>query len=986
MPIVAILGGDIIAPCHLEPATDVVHKTLEWSRLDLKPRFVHVRRDGVELLINQNPSYVGRTSVSTNNLKHGDVSLKLSKVRLTDAGTYRCHIPELGTSVVKLIVGALSSPVVIIAQIDKASSTAVLQCESKGWYPEPEVFWLDGEGTLLSAGPTETVRGPDDLYTVSSRVTVEKRYSNSFTCRVQQKNIKQTRETEIQILDNKMYHDNGPRDGTAETDELVDEPKKREDQLKEKLKEKEEEQNDIRYLISVLEEKKKELENSRDKLKLQIEEVEKKMKKNEKEINSLKNVFHWDKDDKMNKLLENSKMFRVKDKRSLKPQLSFSSSVVIFYRTVGLLLLTRYSEGQFKVVGPPEPIATIAGDDIILPCHLNPAKEAVSMTVEWTRPDLTPRYVHVRRGGEDLLVGQNLMYEGRTSMFINKLKHGDTSLRLSNVKLSDAGKYRCFFPDYNRDAFVELVVGAVSSPVIVSINRASTGLVLQCESKGWYPEPEVFWLDAEGNLLSAGPTETVRGPDDLYTVSRRLTVEKSDTFTCRVQQKNITQTRETEIQILDNKMHHDNEPEDGTAETDKLVEELKKMEDQLKEKLKEKEEEQNDIRDVISVLEENKKELENSRDKLKSQIEEVEKKMKKSQFRVVGPPQPIVAALGDDIILPCHLKPAVDASEMTIEWSRPDLDPRFVLVWRDGVKLENKQHPSYNGRTSLFNDELKYGDVSLKLSKVKLSDEGKYRCFIPTSFKESTVELVVGVVSFIVIRLARTDEDKVGTGLVLQCESKGWYPEPEVFWLDPEGSLLSAGPTETVRGPDDLYTVSRRLTVEKSDNFICRVQQKNITQTRETHFYVPDKKHDGCRTGEREELINGTTKQEPMELQPKDIIDRLSVVMKKIKEQQEEVEKEKMEIEKSIELLGGFFGFWLSDGKKKKELEDKKTKWEKLLQSIKETEGVIVEINTQLEETKGRRDEIQLEKEEETNKNTEAAPLTLCPDTKPDES
>lgn len=114
------------------------------------------------------------------------------------------------------------------------------------------------------------------------------------------------------------------------------------------------------------------------------------------------------------------------------------------------------------------------------------------------------------------------------------------------------------------------------------------------------------------------------------------------------------------------------------------------------------------------------------------------------QFRVVGPPQPIVAALGDDIILPCHLKPAVDASEMTIEWSRPDLDPRFVLVWRDGVKLENKQHPSYNGRTSLFNDELKYGDVSLKLSKVKLSDEGKYRCFIPTSFKESTVELVVG--------------------------------------------------------------------------------------------------------------------------------------------------------------------------------------------------------------------------------------------------
>lgn len=83
--------------------------------------------------------------------------------------------------------------------------------------------------------------------------------------------------------------------------------------------------------------------------------------------------------------------------------------------------------------------------------------------------------------------------------------------------------------------------------------------------------------------------------------------------------------------------------------------------------------------------------------------------------------------------------------------------------------------------------------------------------------------------------------------MVLQCEAKGWYPEPEVFWLDGEGNLLSAGPPETVRGPDDLYTVSRRLTVEKSDSFTCRVQQKNIKQTRETHFNVPGRRVDLVR-------------------------------------------------------------------------------------------------------------------------------------------
>ncbi|XP_030609926.1 selection and upkeep of intraepithelial T-cells protein 2-like [Archocentrus centrarchus] len=77
----------------------------------------------------------------------------------------------------------------------------MLDFESAGWYPEPELLWLDGEGNLLPAGPTETLRGPDDLYTVSSRVTVEKRHSNNITCRVQQKNINQSRETHIHVPD-----------------------------------------------------------------------------------------------------------------------------------------------------------------------------------------------------------------------------------------------------------------------------------------------------------------------------------------------------------------------------------------------------------------------------------------------------------------------------------------------------------------------------------------------------------------------------------------------------------------------------------------------------------------------------------------------------------------------------------------------------------------------------------------------------------------
>ncbi|XP_044197945.1 histone-lysine N-methyltransferase, H3 lysine-79 specific-like isoform X2 [Thunnus albacares] len=114
----------------------------------------------------------------------------------------------------------------------------------------------------------------------------------------------------------------------------------------------------------------------------------------------------------------------------------------------------------------------------------------------------------------------------------------------------------------------------------------------------------------------------------------------------------------------------------------------------------------------------------------------------KCESQVIGPSQPIVATVGDDVIFPCHLQSAMNAFDMTVEWARRDLNPRFVFVWRDGVELQSKKNPSYEGRTSVFTEEQKHGNLSLKLSKVKPSDEGTYRCFVP-QLGESSVRLVV---------------------------------------------------------------------------------------------------------------------------------------------------------------------------------------------------------------------------------------------------
>uniref|UniRef100_A0A667Z2C9 Ig-like domain-containing protein n=1 Tax=Myripristis murdjan TaxID=586833 RepID=A0A667Z2C9_9TELE len=213
-------------------------------------------------------------------------------------------------------------------------------------------------------------------------------------------------------------------------------------------------------------------------------------------------------------------------------------------------LSRNVGQGQSWVIGSPGPIIALAGDDVILPCHFKPAINDFSGTVEWTRLDLDPPYVHVHQSGRLMVQNQNPLYKYRTVLFLDELKNGNVSLKLFGVKIYDEGRYLCFSPNIRREAFIQLNVGAASSPVI-NMSKSSSGVVLKCESKGWYPEPELFWLDAEGKLLSAGAPETVRGPDGLYTVSSRVTVEErhSNSYTCTVQQRKIQQTREAHIHI-----------------------------------------------------------------------------------------------------------------------------------------------------------------------------------------------------------------------------------------------------------------------------------------------------------------------------------------------------------------------------------------------------------------------------------------------------
>ncbi|XP_039677870.1 polymeric immunoglobulin receptor-like, partial [Perca fluviatilis] len=84
---------------------------------------------------------------------------------------------------------------------------------------------------------------------------------------------------------------------------------------------------------------------------------------------------------------------------------------------------------------------------------------------------------------------------------------------------------------------------------------------------------------------------------------------------------------------------------------------------------------------------------------------------------------------GDDVILPFQ---ADDPSISVVEWSRPDLEPDIVLLYRDGYLEPTYQHPSFKDRVELVYRDLKDGDVSLILKNVRRHDAGTYECGVKT--------------------------------------------------------------------------------------------------------------------------------------------------------------------------------------------------------------------------------------------------------------
>ncbi|XP_054912077.1 butyrophilin subfamily 1 member A1-like [Poeciliopsis prolifica] len=175
----AFADGDVILPCTFNiPANEDI-PTVEWSKVveGSKPVIVFLYRDGCETFGMKDPDFEYRTNLILKRLQNGNYSLRISKLKLSDSGTYQCLvIQKNGTKEQTSGAGdSWSEPKLSVVSTDGGEVT--VECKALCWRPAPLMTILDNEGNRLTEEPAKQEEDPRGCYNTKQNVTLLKAVS-----------------------------------------------------------------------------------------------------------------------------------------------------------------------------------------------------------------------------------------------------------------------------------------------------------------------------------------------------------------------------------------------------------------------------------------------------------------------------------------------------------------------------------------------------------------------------------------------------------------------------------------------------------------------------------------------------------------------------------------------------------------------------------------------------------------------------------------
>ncbi|XP_033182640.1 uncharacterized protein LOC113168705 [Anabas testudineus] len=445
-------GDHFLLPCEF-PTFELDDPTVAWSRYDLSPSTVHQHQQEGDDLKNQNQLYRDRTSMRTDALETGDLSLNLTKLQLSDSGTYTCSIrsarsekrltevqlqvkeqfPSWAKALLVLLVLLLVTGVLLVhfrqyfmsvyqVEVDSGVESALLPCKTIVHLPkEVKVEWKDnsifrrmvhvyqnGSDQLLEQhqfyrGRTEMKRNllkPGDLSLTLKYPTDRDRGTFSCTVYNRKGNILMKKQVELKVKVQQVEVDSGVESVLLPCETTV--------HLPEDVKV--EWTDSSNWKVHVYQKDSDQPEEQHQFYRGRTE-----MKRNLLKPGDLSLTLKYPTDEDIR---------------------TFTCTV---YNGEGNILMKKQVELKVKVcqVEVEEGVESVQ-----LPFRTT-GDLPEDTRVEWEHEETEFMTVHKYQNGCDQPLLQNQFYRDRTEMKRNLLETGDLSLTLKNPKVRDTGRYGC---------------------------------------------------------------------------------------------------------------------------------------------------------------------------------------------------------------------------------------------------------------------------------------------------------------------------------------------------------------------------------------------------------------------------------------------------------------------------------------------------------------------------------------------------------------
>ncbi|XP_062962429.1 putative selection and upkeep of intraepithelial T-cells protein 1 homolog [Cynocephalus volans] len=174
-----------------------------------------------------------------------------------------------------------------------------------------------------------------------------------------------------------------------------------------------------------------------------------------------------------------------------------------YFAVIHFLQMVTPSSEQFTVKGLERPIVASLGGEVELSCQLSPPQSAQHMEIRWFRNRYT-QPVHLYKDGKDLYGETISKYVERTELLKEAIGEGKVTLRILNVSVDDDGQYHCLFRDgdFYEEAITEVTVTATNLEIQILLHPSNIkGLLVECNSRGWFPQPQMEWRNSRGEVI-----------------------------------------------------------------------------------------------------------------------------------------------------------------------------------------------------------------------------------------------------------------------------------------------------------------------------------------------------------------------------------------------------------------------------------------------------------------------------------------------------